>query len=770
MQFKFSKVAAAVAVAVSFSALSLHVHADHHAKQLDEKKPEHHFIRLSTFPVFLNTDIEEETVAEILDTSLDGNTVVYTDGKMEKLGFIDIRDRYYPKAAGTVDLPGEPTSVAVAGDYALTAVNTSLDFVNTSGELIVVDMESREIVAKHDLGGQPDSVAVSPDRRYAAIAIENERDEDLGEGEPPQAPAGFLVIIDLEGSPEEWTLRNVDLTGVADLFPEDPEPEYVSINEDNMAVVTLQENNHIVIVDLETGELSGSFNAGTVDLDGVDIEEERIIKMDGQLEDVAREPDGVTWIGNELFATANEGDLYGGSRGFSIFDKEGNVVFDAGTQMEALVTATGHYPDKRSENKGNEPENVAYGKIGRDHYLFVGSERSSVVAVYRLDEHRGPVFHQVLPTGVGPEGLKVVPNRGLLLVANEVDARSDKIRSSVSLYQRLPGEPQYPQIVSTAQEDGTPISWGALSGLATDHADGETLYSVSDSFYKSSSILKMNASKKPVVITDKIILKDDMGKLAAIHPELINDDGSVNIDQEGIATRKNGGFWIASEGAGSVDDESRPVTMLNMLLMVSAEGLIEEVVTLPESVNNRQRRFGFEGVAIMGEPDAEELFVAFQRSWVDDPKNHVRIGRYNVNTAEWSFYYYPLDTPESENGGWVGLSDIVYVGNGHFLVLERDNQGGPDAAIKRIYDVPVAGVYPKADVEEGTPDFPVLKKYLKRDLMRHLFLTGGANLEKLEGLAVLEDGTALVVNDNDGVDDSNGETQLISIYNLVKPH
>ena len=47
--------------------------------------------------------------------------------------------------------------------------------------------------------------------------------------------------------------------------------------------------------------------------------------------------------------------------------------------------------------------------------------------------------------------------------------------------------------------------------------------------------------------------------------------------------------------------------------------------------------------------------------------------------------FYPLDDVESQYGGWVGLSDITNVGEGEYLVLERDNQGGPDAAIKRIY-------------------------------------------------------------------------------------
>jgi len=43
--------------------------------------------------------------------------------------------------------------------------------------------------------------------------------------------------------------------------------------------------------------------------------------------------------------------------------------------------------------------------------------------------------------------------------------------------------------------------------------------------------------------------------------------------------------------------------------------------------------------------------------------------------------------------------------------------------------------------------------------------TGGLVLEKLEGLTVLPNGS-VVVNDNDGVDDSNGETQLMFFDNL----
>jgi hypothetical protein len=51
--------------------------------------------------------------------------------------------------------------------------------------------------------------------------------------------------------------------------------------------------------------------------------------------------------------------------------------------MELWTTRIGHYPESRSENKGNEPENVFYSQFSNEmEYVFVLSERSNVVFVY----------------------------------------------------------------------------------------------------------------------------------------------------------------------------------------------------------------------------------------------------------------------------------------------------------------------------------------------------------------------------------------------------
>ena len=70
--------------------------------------------------------------------------------------------------------------------------------------------------------------------------------------------------------------RLVDLTGLAEIAPEDPEPEFVDVNSDNIAVVTLQENNHIALVDLATGAVTAHFPAGSVDLAAIDTEDDGV--------------------------------------------------------------------------------------------------------------------------------------------------------------------------------------------------------------------------------------------------------------------------------------------------------------------------------------------------------------------------------------------------------------------------------------------------------------------------------------------------------------
>lgn len=761
--------------------------------------------RVAAFPVCENlengcTD-DTETVAEIVVASENGKTLVYTDSQLEVLGFVDIADPANPKPAGTLALNGEPTSVDVQGKYAFVGVNTSsgdvlpgsedngadLKFTrDMSGELWVVNMHTHQVVQQIDLSGQPDSVAISPNGQHVAIAIENERNEDIcvggtynGQevdeddceaaggmvGIPGQGPAGVLDIVDLSGKPGTWEKRTVDLTNLDGmLYQADPEPEYVDINKDNIAVLTLQENNHIALIDVVSGEVVDHYPAGSANLEKIDTKEEdpALISLTNTQNERLHEPDGVTWVTRHLFATANEGDLDGGSRGFSVIDDAGNELFNSGNSNDHLTVRLGHYPDDRSKNKGNEPENAEYMELeDGTKLLAVCSERASLVFIYDVMDPANPVLLQTLPAGVGPEGIKGIPGRNLLVAASEEDSRDDKIRSVVNIYQYGYDLPSYPTIQSADRIDGTPIPWGALSGLAAN--SDETAYTIYDSFYQQSRIFSIDLTQTPALIDQEIVLKDSGDILSVLATDdvfdsadlaaMINGDKTVNLDPEGIAIASDGGFWIASEGNGTWNDAGRPIKSRNLIVKADADGDITQAITLPDAINAKQLRFGFEGVA---EHDGK-VYVAFQRAWTGLGDSMPRIGIYDLADKSWSFLFYPLDAVESPNGGWIGLSEITSLGNGEFMVVERDNQAGPDAAVKRLYKFDTTGL----------ADGDTVAKTLVRDLMDDLRAPGGLVVEKIEGAAVLPNGDVLIVNDNDGVDDSNGETQLINLGKIL---
>jgi hypothetical protein len=717
----------------------------------DEKKSEKFFNRIATFPVYLNTDVTEATAAEIVAASEDGKTLIYTDSPGRRIGFVDICDPCDPKADGTMDMDGEPTSVAVVGCYALVAVNTSADFVDTSGVLVVIHIGKREVVTTIDLGGQPDCVAVSPDQCYAAVAIENERDEDVNDGELPQYPAGYLAVIRLKGKPWKWEAKKVDLTGLADsgFAPGDPEPEYVSINEKNVAVVTLQENNHIVLVDLECCKVVKHFSAGAVDLDDIDTVEDDKITLDGSLEDVLREPDAVKWIDDEKFIVANEGDLDGGSRGFTIFDKCGKVCFDSDNRYEHLAVRHGHYPESRSENKGTEPEGVEVAEYGCDTYAFVGAERGNFVAVFKLGKKCYPEFSGFLPTTPAPEGLLAIPCRNLFVVSSEYDDVVEDenlgLRSTISIYRLEECGPDYPDIVSCDDKDGLPIPWGALSGLAADRCKSDILYACTDNYYVGAPrILKIDASCDPAKIVKAI--------------PVTYGDGEIPVyDLEGIVQREDGGFWLCSEG----DDSPN---LPNLLVRVDKYGEVQEEIALPPAVDAKKTGNGFEGVTVVYDGCKEIVYVAIQRELKTETSGWIRIAEYRPaeddpsdDSDGWRFFLYPREA--APTGATVGLSEIVALGKHKFAIIERDNQRGPNAKIKWITEFSIKGITPVA--EGGT--FPKLEKKLVCDVLPLLNSTHGWTQDKIEGLAVSCKGTAFLVTDNDGIDESTGETLFFNL-------
>jgi hypothetical protein len=691
-------------------------------------------------------------VAEIVDASPDGRQLVYTDSPNNAIGFVDVSSPGSPVGQGTLGVGGEPTSLVVRGDLVLVAVNTSESFSNPSGKLLVVNRLTRAIEVELPLAGQPDSIALAPNKKRAAIVIENERDEDLNGGLLPQEPSGTLQILSMrEDLPANWTIFEADLSPVAAAAANggDLEPEFVDINEENEAVVTFQENNHIAIVDIRDGSTLAHFPAGSVELSNVDSVEEDLISLDTTL-DRRREPDGATWIDSGTFAVANEGDyededgIEGGSRGFTIFDQDGNVVYESGAEFEHWLVRAGHYNEGRSENKGVEPESIESGVFGERTLLFVGSERGNAVGVYDVSVPESPTPLQVLPTAIGPEGLKAVSKRGMLLASTETDEAAIGIPTMINVYGLVADGPAYPMIESANDLSGLPIPWVALSGLAGDPIDANTLYAVSDAFLAKGYVYTIDVSTQPATITDRLEVTG----------------ASQALDLEGIAVGPDGSFWLGSEGGG-------PTGISNRVLKVDpVTGVVEAEFGLPAGLVDQRRSNGIEGIAVTGDAGAEVVYVAIQRAWPNEGDTdavNTKIGRYDVATQQWTFVHYPLEP--LGGGDWIGLSELTLLPDGSFAVIERDKGWGPttgfNAELKSLYRVELKDKHFRP-YDDPNGLVTMAKKPLRK-LVKSIAQNSVWTAEKLEGFAMAADGRAYVVTDNDGVDEATGETVFLDL-------
>ncbi|MEU6249400.1 choice-of-anchor I family protein [Glycomyces sp. NPDC047010] len=176
------------------------------------------------------------------------------------------------------------------------------------------------------VGSQPDSIAFTPDGSKAVTADEGEPDDDYAVD-----PVGTISIVDAatysvttadftawdESSlPEGFRVFGPDLTG-DDAVQRAIEPEYVTIEDDATAYVTLQENNAIAVVDLAAGEVSDLLPLGFKDHaaegNGLDASDK-----DGEVNITAWPvqgmylPDGIDSFatgGETYLVTANEGDV-----------------------------------------------------------------------------------------------------------------------------------------------------------------------------------------------------------------------------------------------------------------------------------------------------------------------------------------------------------------------------------------------------------------------------------------------------------------------------
>ena len=95
----------------------------------------------------------------------------------------------------------------------------------------------------------------------------------------------------------------------------------------------------------------------------------------------------------------------------------------------------------------------------------------------------------------------------------------------------------------------------------------------------------------------------------------------------------------------------------------------------------------------------------------------VKLVSYTPATETWGAVAYQFDKGTQ---GWVGLSEITAHGD-YVYIVERDNQIGRAAKIKKLYRVPLAEMQPA----ELGGELPIVSKEEVRDFMHQQLTDAG---------------------------------------------
>ncbi|SHK31324.1 hypothetical protein [Fibrobacter sp. UWEL] len=364
---------------------------------------------------------------------------LYTVGDEKIMEVVDLSNPASPKIVESFGLDGVATSVTSYGDLLAVSLLNEPAWEKGFVELLQVKGETIQKLHTVPVCYHPDMLTFSPDGSKIVVACEGEPSEDGKEN-----PEGGIAILDM-------TLMAMGTAPAVIILPfedKDVEPEYVTISHDSkVAWVSLQENNALARVNLETKTIEKVFDLGYVDHSkkgfALDAEKDGKIRIENAFIRSLRQPDGVKYFevnGKHYVATANEGaevknfnpkTICGneekcrvkfGSRSVSIFDgDDGKLVWDSGEQLEqTFAKVAPEYfnwnskkgkakVDARSDDMGSEPENIVIGKVGDKLLAFLGMERMSGVAVFDFTQ-AGSAAPKLLdyymdPKDRGPEGM-----------------------------------------------------------------------------------------------------------------------------------------------------------------------------------------------------------------------------------------------------------------------------------------------------------------------------------------------------------------------------
>ncbi len=431
-------------------------------------------------------------------------------------------------ASNGIDSAGGTNSVDVRGDIVAAAIEA--DPATDDGAVALYDAVSLDLTTTVPVGPLPDKVTISPDEQYVVVA---------NEGEPGDTtdPAGSVSVIALGNDPQFTDVSTVSFTqfdgqedalreeGVHLVSPGDGEttaatviePEFVTITPDSQtALVTLQENNAIARVDLESASIASLDGLGFKDfslpgneLDTSDVDGHSLQSwpLKGMYQPDAL--DSYTVGGQTYVVTANEGD----AKDFEVsvlgdltldpsgFDVSENPYVDSVGElqqpehlgnMEVNEAAMAEFADENDDGRYTD----IYAIGGRSFTVW-RADGGGLTPVYDSGNDFEQTFIRERPAGhlnvveSGPETESIelgqVGSRTFAFVGQEVG-------SGIAVYDVTnPGSPEYVQMAINRNYD---VTEDDLAAAAEENPDGDEPSRAGD--FAPEGVTFVPASDSPV--------------------------------------------------------------------------------------------------------------------------------------------------------------------------------------------------------------------------------------------------------------------------------
>ena len=266
------------------------------------------------------------------------------------------------------------------------------------------------------------------------------------------------------------------------------------------------------------------------------------------------------------------------------------------------------------------------------------------------------------------------------------------------------------------------------------------------------------------------------------------------IDSEGLVVDKEGNFWICEEGGPTIWKLNKSGVLLNRYTpyanLVGAESVDVQIDTV---FKYRKNNRGFEGIAIAPNGKIYAIIqspILYPTKSVGEGTSIHRILEIDPATNSTQMFAYLNDGIIGASGSnqirlrdWK-IGDMAAINNHEFLVLEAALRGTTD--VKRMYKIDISsatpvtsGLYSGKTLEAlvnaaglSANNITPVSKTLVMDLLANGW---PSSLEKAEGLAIINDSTIAIGNDNDygqlsatenGIATPNGILSHVITYRL----